>query len=51
VDQKNNKVYLLFYNDLDHHDISGVNQDWVKDGISNHDIGRMATRTQKREGK
>ena len=38
VDQKNNKVYLLFYNDLDHHRISGVNRDWIKDGISNHDI-------------
>ncbi len=38
VDQKNNKVYLLFYKDLDHHNISGVNQDWIKDGISNHDI-------------
>ncbi len=38
VDQKNNNVYLLFYDDLDYHRITGVNQDWVKDGISNHDI-------------
>ena len=50
VDQKNNKVYLLFYRDLDHHDISGVNQDWVKDGISNHDIMDWRQELKKEKG-
>jgi len=50
VDQKNNKVYLLFYNDLDHHNISGINQDWVKDGISNHDIGKWRQELKKEKG-
>ena len=50
VDQKNNKVYLLFYNDLDHHRISGVNRDWIKDGISNHDIDDWRQELKKEKG-
>ena len=50
VDQKNNKVYLLFYDDLDYHNISGVNQDWVKDGISNHDIMDWRQELKKEKG-
>jgi hypothetical protein len=50
VDQKNNKVYLLIYQDLDHHDISSVNQDWVKDGISNHDIMDWRQELKKEKG-
>ena len=50
VDQKNNKVYLLFYNDLDHHRISGVNRDWIKDGISNHDIDDWRWELKKEKG-
>ena len=50
VDQKNNKVYLLFYDDLDYHRITGVNQDWVKDGISNHDIDDWRQELKKEKG-
>jgi len=50
VDQKNNKVYLLFYDDLDYHRITGVNQDWVKDGISNHDMMDWLQELKKEKG-
>ena len=50
VDQKDNNVYLLFYDDLDYHRISGANQDWIKDGISNHDIMDWRQELKKEEG-
>ena len=50
IDPKSKKVYLLFYNDLDHHNISGQNQDWVKDGISNYDIQDWRQELKKAKG-